>query len=65
VAAVTGLAGVATAARLAGQYGLVAPDCKGIYGPGEGLSYAAARVLTSRAMAREFPRDDLEGAVFE
>jgi DMSO/TMAO reductase YedYZ molybdopterin-dependent catalytic subunit len=64
VAAVAGVAGVATAARLAQRYGLVAPDCGGVYGPGEALSYAAARVLTSHAPAREFPRSMISKTPF-
>jgi DMSO/TMAO reductase YedYZ molybdopterin-dependent catalytic subunit len=53
----TGLAGVAglgVAARLAQKYGLVPPDHAGIYGPGETLTYAAQRLLTSHSLAREF-----------
>jgi DMSO/TMAO reductase YedYZ molybdopterin-dependent catalytic subunit len=56
VAAVIGLAGVAAADRLARRYGLIPPDCGGVYGPGETLDYAAARVLTTHLRAREFDR---------
>jgi DMSO/TMAO reductase YedYZ molybdopterin-dependent catalytic subunit len=56
VAAAAGIAGLGVAARLAKQYGLVAPDGGGIYGPGETLTYAAQRVLAKNALAREFPR---------
>ena len=48
-------AGVAVAARLAEQYGLVPPDNGGVYGPGETLTYAAQRLLTGSSLAREFP----------
>ena len=37
------------------RFGLVPPDCGGIYGPGETLSYAAHRLLGRNALAREFP----------
>lgn len=56
VAATAGVAGLAAAARLSRRYGLVPPDCKGFYGPGETLTYAAQRVLTAHSLAREFPR---------
>ena len=55
---VTGLAataGVAVAARLTEQYGLVPPDNGGIYGPGETFTYAAQRLITGNSLAREFP----------
>ena len=56
VAAAAGVGGLATAERLAKRYGLVPPDAGGIYGPGETLTYACQRVLTTRTPAREFPR---------
>lgn len=56
VAAVTGVAGLAAADRLAKRYGLLAPDSRGIYGPGETLTYACQRLLTRNTPAREFPR---------
>ena len=45
LAATAGIAGVTEAARLAKRYGLAPPDCGGIYGPGETLTYAASRVF--------------------
>jgi DMSO/TMAO reductase YedYZ molybdopterin-dependent catalytic subunit len=57
VAATAGVAGLAAASRVAKRYGLVPPDCKGVYGPGETLTYAAQRVLTAHSLAREFPRE--------
>ena len=54
--AAAGVAGLATANRIAGKHGLIPPDCRGIYGPGETLTYAAHRLLTGNAMAREFSR---------
>jgi hypothetical protein len=56
VAATAGLAGLTAAARLAQRYGLIPPDHGGIYGPGQTLTYAAQRLLTTRSLAREFPR---------
>ena len=49
-----GVSGVAAAAALAKRYGLVPPDCVGVYGPGETLTYAAQRVLARHSTAREF-----------
>jgi DMSO/TMAO reductase YedYZ molybdopterin-dependent catalytic subunit len=55
-AAVAGIAGLAAADRIARRYGLIPPDGRGVYGPGETLTYAAQRLITSHALAREFPR---------
>lgn len=54
-AAVAGVAGLAAANRLAKRYGLIPPDGSGIYGPGETLTYACQRLLTTRTPAREYP----------
>ena len=56
LAAGAGLAGLAVADRLAKRFCLIPPDHGGIYGPGETLTYAAQRLITRHAMAREFPR---------
>jgi len=56
LATAAGVSGVAAAASLARRYGLVPPDSGGIYGPGETLTYAAQRLLTTHSLAREFPR---------
>jgi DMSO/TMAO reductase YedYZ molybdopterin-dependent catalytic subunit len=64
VAATAGVAGLAAASRVAKRYGLVPPDCKGIYGPGETLTYAAQRVLTAHSLAREFPREMISKTPF-
>lgn len=56
LAAAAGASGLFAADRIARRYGLVPPDCRGAYGPGETLTYAAQRLLTSHSMAREFPR---------
>ena len=54
--ATAGVSGLAVAAKLAGKYGLMPPDSGGIYGPGQSLTYASHRLLTSQSLAREFPR---------
>ncbi len=55
-----GAAGLTVAARLADQYGLIPPDWAGVYGPGETLTYACQRLLTSRhSLAREFSRAEV------
>lgn len=55
-----GAAGLAVAARLGGQYGLIPPDWAGVWGPGETLTYASQRLLTSRhSLAREFSRAEV------
>lgn len=60
IAAAAGASGLAVAARLADQYGLVPPDHGGIYGVGETLTYASQRLLTSRySLAREFSPNDI------
>jgi DMSO/TMAO reductase YedYZ molybdopterin-dependent catalytic subunit len=51
-----GVAGLAAADRIARRYGLAPPDSGGIYGPGETLTYAAQRLMTKHALAREFSR---------
>jgi DMSO/TMAO reductase YedYZ molybdopterin-dependent catalytic subunit len=56
ITATAGVAGLATAATLAQHYGLIPPDHGGIYGAGETLTYAAQRLLTTHAPARQFPR---------
>ena len=53
--AIAGASGLAAAARLADQYGLIPPDHGGLYGVGETLTYASQRLLMSRhSLAREF-----------
>ena len=55
-----GASGLAVAARLAEQYGLIPPDSGGIYGAGETLTYASQRLLTGgHSMAREFDRSKI------
>ena len=64
LAATASVSGVAVAASLARRYGLVPPDGGTLYGPGETLTYAAQRLITSHAMAREFPRSMISKAPF-
>jgi DMSO/TMAO reductase YedYZ molybdopterin-dependent catalytic subunit len=56
LAVAAGASGIAVGAKVAQRYGLIPPDAGGLYGPGETLTYAAQRLLTRHAMAREFPR---------
>ncbi len=64
LAAAAGVSGLAAAASIAKRYGLVPPDSGGIYGPGETLTYAAQRLLTTHSLAREFPRSMISKAPF-
>jgi DMSO/TMAO reductase YedYZ molybdopterin-dependent catalytic subunit len=55
-----GATGLTVAARLAARYGLIPPDWGGVYGPGETLTYACQRILTSgHSLAREFNRTQI------
>src|SRR5580692_1348058 len=63
-ATAAGVAGLAVAGRMAKRYGLIPPDGGGIYGPGETLTYACQRLLTTRTPAREFPRSMISKAPF-
>jgi len=55
-----GAAGLGVAAKIANRYGLIPPDWGGVWGPGETLTYAAQRILTSHhSMAREFNRSEI------
>ena len=64
VAVTVGASGLAVAAKLAKRYGLIPPDSGGIYGPGETLTYAAQRLLTSHSLAREFSRSQISAKPF-
>jgi len=59
LAVAAGTSGVAVAVTLAKRHGLIPPDSGGLYGPGETLTYAAQRLLNSRAMARQFSRSEI------
>jgi DMSO/TMAO reductase YedYZ molybdopterin-dependent catalytic subunit len=64
LAAAAGASGLAVADRVARRYGLIPPDHCGVYGPGETLTYAAQRLLTTHSLAREFPRSMISSAPF-
>jgi DMSO/TMAO reductase YedYZ molybdopterin-dependent catalytic subunit len=59
LAATAGVSALGAAARIAQKYGLVPPDHRGIYGPGETLTYATQRLLTRHSLAREFPQTQI------
>jgi DMSO/TMAO reductase YedYZ molybdopterin-dependent catalytic subunit len=64
IAATAGVSGLAAAARIADNYGLIPPDWGGIYGPGETLTYASHRLLAGQALAREFSRSEISQKPF-
>ena len=64
-AAVAGATGLTVAARMAQRYGLIPPDHGGLYGPGETLTSACQRILTSRTPARQFPRSMISKQPFQ
>ena len=64
LAATAGATGLTVAAKLADRYGLIPPDCGGIYGAGATLTYASQRLLTRHSLAREFPRSQISKAPF-
>src|SRR5262249_45372072 len=64
IAAAVSVSGGAFGAKLAQRYGLIPPDAGGVYGPGETLTYAAQRILTRHAMAREFSRNQISEKPF-
>ena len=64
IAAAAGVTGLAAADRIARRYGLIPPDGCGVYGPGETLTYAAQRLITRHAMAREFSRSQISEKPF-
>jgi len=55
-------AAVPVAASLAERSGILAPDARGIFGPGKALTYGGQRLVTSHSMAREFSRDEISAA---
>jgi DMSO/TMAO reductase YedYZ molybdopterin-dependent catalytic subunit len=64
LATVAGATGLFAADRIARRHGLIPPDYRGCYGPGETLTYAAQRLLTRHSMAREFPRSMISSQPF-
>lgn len=59
-----GATGVTAGTGLAARNGLLPPDCAGPFGVGDSLTYAAQRLLTGQAMAREFSRDQISAKPF-
>ena len=60
LAMVAGIAGLGAAARIAGRFGMIAPDYDNIFGPGEILTYGSQRLITSvHSVAPEFGRGDI------
>lgn len=57
-------AGLTAAVELARRFDLVAPDSSGLYAPGTALTYAAQRLLTTGARAREFSREQISAKPF-
>lgn len=62
--AIATTASLTVAAKYADKHGLIPPDCGGVYGPGETLTYAAQRLLTRNIPAREFGRDQISAKPF-
>lgn len=59
IAAGAGISGVAATIHLAGRGGLIPPDSGGLFGCGHTLTYAAHRLLTGSANAREFAPEQI------
>ena len=56
----SGASGLGAAAALAGRYGLIPPNHRGIFGPSETLTYAAQRLLIPRhSLPREIDRSEI------
>jgi DMSO/TMAO reductase YedYZ molybdopterin-dependent catalytic subunit len=64
IAASLGTAGLAAAARIASEYGLIPPDSGNIYGPGATLTYGVQSLLTRHSLAREFTRGQISKSPF-
>lgn len=56
--------GLVTAAAIAKRYGLVPPTKSLLYAPGDTLTYASQRLLTTHALAREFSREQISKSPF-
>jgi len=59
LAVAAGASGIAVAAKVAQHHGFIPPDSRGLYGPGETLTYAAQRLFSRHSMAREFSRAEV------
>ena len=64
IATAVGASGFAAAAQLGRRYGLIPPDCRGIYGAGETLNYGVQRLFARNTLAREFPRSAISKVPF-
>jgi len=59
LAVAAGASGIAVAAKVARQHGLIPPDAGVLYGPGETLTYVAQRLLTRHSKVREFSSSEI------
>ena len=59
-----GVTGLASAAAVANRYGLVPPTKSLLYVPGDSLTYASQRLLTTNTLAREFSREQISSSPF-
>jgi DMSO/TMAO reductase YedYZ molybdopterin-dependent catalytic subunit len=64
VTAAVGASGLAAADRIGKRYGLIPPDARTLYGPGETLTYATQRLFMRHSMAREFSRSQISQPPF-
>ena len=64
LAATAGVVGSGRGRRLGQALWTIPPDSGGFYGPGETLTYAAQRLLTTHSLAREFPRSMISKTPF-
>ena len=56
--------GLAAATAIAKRYGLVPPTKSLLYTPGDTLTYASQRLLTTHTLAREFSREQISRSPF-
>jgi len=62
--AAAGVTGLASATVIARRYGLVPPTKSLLYAPGDTLTYASQRLLTTHTLAREFSREQISISPF-
>jgi len=62
--AAAGVTGLASATVIARRYGLVPPTKSLLYAPGDTLTYASQRLLTTHTLAREFSREQISRSPF-
>jgi len=63
-ATLAGVAGLGAAAKIAREYGLIAPGPNNLYRVGDGLTYASQRLITAHSSAREFRKDQISARPF-